>query len=523
MDKLKPYKPSGKYGVFTVPILLACVAFVYPILAIIYASFIFYMPWQLINVGLFIGMLYLFPKIIALVIQLAKIRNTNLGLFTGLGLTLWFYYLHWAVWVRTVIIEATKLTGSGDFELISSILPAPFELVFHPGVLWDSIVLINDNGIWGFEELAVSGFFLWIVWLIELLGFMLMGMGTWLDSVETPFSEESDLWHAPVKSTPLTIIDPTPFKNAIMENNPALLAEASAIEKGRDDYSIITLYTCPRGTEYLSLSRVFARTGARGAISYESKVMVSPVAIKEDFAKAVRIYFKERKEKLKELRKPNLGKVKAQILQDKSVQPLPKKEIKETLNEETQIRETEAEISNPAIAIGVNAKTSSSRLLGAIVTLGIGAFLIYISTQWGDTHVEGLIFGSLLSIIGVVQLASSAFSASAPKHAYAMKISPSNITLGNSITGDADLIIIPTNKLRNVTSYVGEGGSRSITLILWEKLINNEDFIDLDIAMAKGDWLEIKDLLNSLVGKPVQYRQAILKEFLDKKPSMRYL
>jgi len=517
LKKLSSYSASGKYSPISFIVLAAILLFIAPILSFLYAKFIYYNPFVIINIGLLIGAAYLLSKTIRGLIWYGKIRHQGLAFWLSMLITFWFHFLHWTVWTHEVVINWARESQFFSFTPPTSIFPIPFELASNLGQLWELMMEINDQGSWGVDEWAVSGFFLWIFWLIELIVFLFVGFTSWAVDIDKPFSEETNDWLKASHSPRLQIIDCTAFEKSMLANDVSFLDTFSRSVKEREDYNSITLFTAERGQNFLSLDKYSVNNGEEGSVDYDSQNQMNQVAISKEFvAKLKEVFASLKAGPIEE----NITVSESGNTQTISPEPAQDSQATNPITVDEEEEEEEAEIISPVIHIKVNENTSSVRVLYGLIMLFAGGGLVYMSTVWaGDTHTEGLIFGVLLLIGGFASIIK-VVSNSGAKHAFAMKINPSYITLGSSIVNSEKLIIIPSRLLREVTSYVSEGGKRSLTIIAHKNIIQNQDNITLDIAMAKADWLEVKDVLNKMAGKKIEERKDVVEDFLKKRPSL---
>lgn len=172
----------------------------------------------------------------------------------------------------------------------------------------------------------------------------------------------------------------------------------------------------------------------------------------------------------------------------------------------------------PEIIIKLSDTNNAFRSLGGVLGVIVGIGLIIISNSGSEPTTSGIVFGGILIIGGLIKIISSTTARSTSKEEFAIKINGEKIHLDGIITDEEETMIIPLDEISNVTSNVSQGGTTSLTINLKGKNLIENGYIDLDIALASGDWLKIKDLINSLVDKNEIERNELLKnsEFNDK-------
>lgn len=114
-----------------------------------------------------------------------EVRNDAAANLVALLCGLATFYTAWVLWVALLLHRP----GIGMVPLV--------EVTKHPSVLWDTIVWINERGTWAMRGDAepVAGFKLWLVWGLEAL--CLVGMGVVVSaSANDAYCEACRLWCA---------------------------------------------------------------------------------------------------------------------------------------------------------------------------------------------------------------------------------------------------------------------------------------------------------------------------------------
>jgi hypothetical protein len=285
----KYYKPSGKFSsVFILYFLLVSVI-AFPILGLLYAYCIWYIPFVYINFFITIGFGFLVGFVIAqFVIKKGKVRNPFLGLIIGLAGALLALYFHWAIWID-LVINAGESYGSNRIGITVSNIDflQVYSLIFRPDLVLEYIGQVNEYGTWGIRGATVSGAFLWVIWLIEFI--IVIAISVFLPYLEAkrPFSESTNSWYEEVI---------LPAFNYI-ENKQQIIADISQsnhanfdflskdINSETDSHSICTLYKSKSGKNYLSIVNKTSKTDDKGNISFDNDQIVEYIAVNSEFSK----------------------------------------------------------------------------------------------------------------------------------------------------------------------------------------------------------------------------------------------
>jgi len=165
------YKPSGKFAISSLLYFFILSIIAFPILGLIYAYCIWYIPFFYINFLIAAGFGFIVGLLVnTIVIGKGKVRNTPLALLFGLLSGFIALYFHWAVWVDLVINAGESYGNSRIGVTVSNIkILQVFELALQPNVLFEIIGEIHKTGTWGIKGSTVSGTPLTIIWIIEIL------------------------------------------------------------------------------------------------------------------------------------------------------------------------------------------------------------------------------------------------------------------------------------------------------------------------------------------------------------------
>jgi hypothetical protein len=98
------------------------------------------------------------------------IRDNTLLTILGLCFALFTYYLSWAIWLSL----AQNIEGTSSFLILSFPITHAnygeiFRLFLNPAPLYNMMLNVGNIGTWGIRGSVLSGFPLFVVWIIEFL------------------------------------------------------------------------------------------------------------------------------------------------------------------------------------------------------------------------------------------------------------------------------------------------------------------------------------------------------------------
>lgn len=285
------YQASGRFSPLAIVyfVLLAFIAF--PIIGLIYAYAIWYIPFIYINIlltagfGLAIGGLTGF-----VVISLGKVRNTMLALLLGILGGVLALYFHWAAWVD-LVINAGESYGSDRIGItLSNVkLVQVMSLAANPGILFELIGEINAVGTWGLRGGTVSGLLLSVVWLIEAL--IVLGLSTYLPytSAQHPFSEMANDWMESEELPAFEFIeDKDTFRAQLEQSNPEALQSLQIAQNLDLKHSVFTLYSSTAGENYVNVDNKTATTDNDGKTQLDSDTFIKGLSIEPELLEVLR-------------------------------------------------------------------------------------------------------------------------------------------------------------------------------------------------------------------------------------------
>jgi len=246
------YKPTGNFSPISLVYFLLLSFIALPILGLVYSYCIWYIPFVYINFFITAGFGFVVGLIINIVVIVkGKVRNVTLSFILGLSSGLIALYFHWAIWADLVI-------NAGESYIVFTVsnikISQAFSLATNPSLLFSFINEINEVGNWGIFGLTVSGTFLSIIWIIELI--IIVGLATLIpfQMSKKPFSEMENNW---CKETVLPafnyVEDKAKMISDLEKSNNNSLDNLASVEDMEQDHSVFTLYTSRHNENYLTI------------------------------------------------------------------------------------------------------------------------------------------------------------------------------------------------------------------------------------------------------------------------------
>lgn len=279
---MKYYKPSGKFSVssFIYFVLMCIIAL--PLLGLIYAYCIWYIPFPYINFLITAGFGFVIGLLVNyFVVEKGKVRNVYLASVFGILAGLIGLYFHWAVWAD-LVINAGESYGNSRIGITMSNIKIldVFVLAANPSQLFQLIGEINQYGTWGIKGMTPSGVFLYILWAIEFIIVIVISIFTSSIKAHQPFCENSNEWFEEKELQPLSYIANPKTLTAALEKIEANAFEG--ITKAEDldqDHSVFTLYTSKHNENYLSIINKKSETDDKGKIDFDSNEFLEYIKI----------------------------------------------------------------------------------------------------------------------------------------------------------------------------------------------------------------------------------------------------
>lgn len=284
------YQPSGKYSpsAFIYFLIIALIAL--PILGLIYAYAIWYIPLIYVNFIIAGGFGFAVGWLInKFVIGRGKVRNTKLAILFGVLSGLIALYFHWAVWMD-LVLNAGESIGSERIGItVSNIkILQVFSLATNPSSLFELIGLVNETGTWGIRGGTVSGTFLSVIWIIELLIVVIVATLIPIGTSREPFCEIDNNWFSKTILPAFNVIaDKSQMKTALENSQPQVFDDITKVENTDQHHSIFTLYTSEKGENYLSIENKIAQQKDDGKIEFKDDQVVEYISISKSLVDAL--------------------------------------------------------------------------------------------------------------------------------------------------------------------------------------------------------------------------------------------
>ncbi|GAA4054249.1 hypothetical protein [Flavobacterium chungnamense] len=283
------YKPSGKFSPSFILFFLLVSLIAFPLLGLIYAYCIWYIPFIYINFFITLGFGFLVAFCVnKVVIRKGKVRNPVLALFIGFFAGIVALYFHWSVWID-LVINAGESYGSDRIGVTVSNIEflQVFSLIFQPTMVFEYISMVNEFGTWGLGGATVSEAFLWVIWAIEFV--IIVGVSSFLPYLESkkPFSESTNSWYEEITLPALSFI----------ENKEQLIADITSnnhsgfdflnkeVNKESESHSVFTLYKSKSGKNYLTIDNKTSSLDSKGKVEFKSDEFVEYIMIDGQLSK----------------------------------------------------------------------------------------------------------------------------------------------------------------------------------------------------------------------------------------------
>ncbi|TCN55333.1 hypothetical protein D0809_17600 [Flavobacterium circumlabens] len=285
----KYYKPSGKFSLIFILYLLLVSVTAFPVLGLLYAYCIWYIPFVYVNFFITLGFGFLIGFVVALiVIKKGKVRNPVLGFVIGLTAAFFALYLHWAIWID-LVINAGESYGSDRIGITVSNIEflQVFSLIFRPDLVLEYISQVNEYGTWGIRGATASGAFLWVVWSIEfIIVIAISGFLSYLEA-KKPFSESTNSWYEEMVLPAFSYIDNQQqmIADILGSNHAGFDLLSKSIDSKTDNHSIFTLYKSKSGKNYLSIDNKTSKIDDKGNITFDSDQIVEYITINSQLSK----------------------------------------------------------------------------------------------------------------------------------------------------------------------------------------------------------------------------------------------
>lgn len=282
----KYYKPSGKYSILSLLYFVLTSVSLLPLLGLIYAYCIWYIPFFYINFLITIGFGFGVGITMLYVVRLGKVRNRVIATALGILGALVALYFHWAVWADLVINAGESYGSSRIGVTVSNIeFLQVFSLATHPQLLFQLIGEINNTGTWGFKSIPVSGIVLSLIWIVEVLIVVVFSCIPPRNASQVPFCELNNEFFKDKKTPELNLIEDKEQILASLQNDDINHLESltKVGNKETESHSIFTVYSSKNNEYYISLENQIAKEKGK----FDRKEIINYMAVKAPAAKVL--------------------------------------------------------------------------------------------------------------------------------------------------------------------------------------------------------------------------------------------
>jgi hypothetical protein len=211
--------------------------------AYLYAYLIVYIPIAgYITFILSAGFGFLLGFAAYFVLRGGKVRSATKAFIYGSLLTVFGFYVHWAVWCAAILAR-------GDVDV------SALGLVLNPAALMEVITTVNGVGAWSMHGVTPSGAMLWVLWVIEAGLIFVPALIMAVSTASQPFCERCEVWCQDHDNlAQLDAKDPDSAKTLAEQKDFTRLAALGAAAPDAQARLRVDLTTCPSCTNMTTLS-----------------------------------------------------------------------------------------------------------------------------------------------------------------------------------------------------------------------------------------------------------------------------
>jgi hypothetical protein len=276
------YKNSGQFSPISFLYFVLISLLIFPILGVIYAYAIWYIPFIYINFIIAGALGFVMARLISFfVIKKGKVRSVPLAILYGIVGGLIGMYFHWAAWVD-LAFNVSDTIGDGNLGVaVSNIKIFQFlYFVNNPSILFEAIGNINEVGTWGIKSSIVSGTFLTVIWVLEIL--IIVGATVLFSFAQSknPFSEKLNEWNEEMSPKLFaTIEDLDAILKGVQNDDPAFFESLTEYKEG-ESYGSLKLFHIDGDDSYLDISNQIASKNKKGELEYDEQMLTIGLAVK---------------------------------------------------------------------------------------------------------------------------------------------------------------------------------------------------------------------------------------------------
>jgi hypothetical protein len=280
MDKC--YKPSGRFSISSILYFLFITTTVFPVLGLVYAYAIWYIPFIYINFLIAGGFGFLVGfSLNMFVIGKGKVRSPLLAIVFGILGGFVAMYFHYAVWLD-LVLNAGESYGSSRMGItVSNIkLLQVFYLAGEPAILFQLIKEVNSIGTWGlFGSNAVSGIALSIIWIIEFLIITVLSVFISIGKASDPFCEVDNDWFKESELPPFNYITSDELIINLDKGAEDSFTDLALSANLNESHSVFTLFTSNHGDNFLSIENKFAKLDDDGKLDFDTSYILNNIRL----------------------------------------------------------------------------------------------------------------------------------------------------------------------------------------------------------------------------------------------------
>jgi hypothetical protein len=167
------FKQAKENSFFRGLLIIALSLTILPLLGLIYAYCIWYIPFIYLNFILSVGIGLSVGAIINKTLPEHNAENKAFNRLLIIFASLIVFYFHWAVWVD-LAINAGEYYGIDKlgFTASKTKFSQLFFLITNPEILWNYMADINKVGTWSLGSSVCKGILLALIWIAELIVFV---------------------------------------------------------------------------------------------------------------------------------------------------------------------------------------------------------------------------------------------------------------------------------------------------------------------------------------------------------------
>ncbi|MEN7549243.1 hypothetical protein AAG747_15065 [Rapidithrix thailandica] len=182
--------------------------------------------------------------------KIGYVRNNSQKILIAAIASVAGWYFQWIAYISYVY--------DNDLSIVTFNYPYYWFYLRHPSFILQSMLAINETGLWTFEGMPFKGIVLGIVWLLEAALLVGTAISVTVQYPITPFSENLKKWYRKytLKFKFEPIHSKEEFTGELFKNPEELISQMGPGDK--NEYSRISIYYLPEEeeTHYLSVDNI---------------------------------------------------------------------------------------------------------------------------------------------------------------------------------------------------------------------------------------------------------------------------